>query len=82
VSSNFEVFTRWCRSQVLAGKPPFAGKMETPVIFSVFQNERLSRPVHSEATDQVWDMIQRCWEGNPFQRMTAADVVELLEAEM
>jgi len=56
--------------------------MGAAVIFSVFQNERPPRPVHPEATDRVWDVIQRCWEGNPFQRMTAADVVEHLEAAM
>jgi hypothetical protein len=82
VSSDFEVFIYWCRSQVLAGMRPFAGKMEAAVIFSVFQNDRPSRPVHPEVSDRVWNMIQRCWERDPFQRMTAADVVELLEAEM
>jgi len=56
--------------------------MDAAVIFSVFQNERPSRPVHPEVTDPVWDMIQGCWEGNPFQRMTAADAVEHLEAAM
>jgi len=68
--------------EVLAGKSPFAGKMEAAVIFSVFQNNRPSRPVHPEVSDRMWGMIQRCWERNPFQRMTATDVVELLEAEV
>ena len=79
LSCDFGVFIR---SQVLAGKPPFAGRAEAAVIFSVFQNDRPPRPVHPEVSDRVWNMIQRCWERNPFQRMTAADVVDLLEAEM
>ena len=56
--------------------------MKAAVIFSVFQNERPSRPLHPEVSDRVWDMIQRCWRGTPSQRMTAADVVQLLEAEI
>lgn len=79
---NFEVFISVCRSQVLAGKPPFAGKVEAAVIFSVFRDDRPPRPVHPEATDHVWDMIQRCWNRDPLSRLTAAEVVDILEAEL
>jgi len=68
--------------EVFSAKPPFAGRIEAAVIFSVFNNDRPSRPVHSEVTDRVWAMIQSCWDRDPFQRMTAADAVNILEAEM
>ena len=61
---------------------PFPGKVEAAIIFSVFKNDRPARPNHPEVSDGVWDAIQRCWDRDPFQRMTADDVVDLLEAEM
>ena len=69
------------RSQVFAGKPPFAGSVEAAVIHSVFNNERPLRPVHREVSDRVWAMIQRCWDKDRFQRMTAPEVVGLLKAD-
>ncbi|KAF9654070.1 kinase-like protein [Thelephora ganbajun] len=67
--------------EVFEGKPPFAGKIEAAVILSVFQNNRPLRPVHPEVSDRVWAMIQRCWDRDPFRRMAATDIVDLLEAE-
>ena len=51
------------------------------MILSVFNNDRPLRPVHREVSDPVWTMMQRCWDRDRFQRMTALGVVELLEAE-
>ena len=48
----------------------------------MFRGDRPPRPVHPEVSEGVWNMIQKCWKRSPFQRMTAAEVVELLEAEM
>jgi hypothetical protein len=30
----------------------------------------------------VWEMIERCWNRDPFNRMTAAEIVGVLEAEL
>lgn len=68
--------------EVLTGKPPFGKNVEAAVILSVFQNERPSRPAHPEVSDRVWNMIQKCWNEDPFNRMTAADVVDVLEAKL
>jgi serine/threonine protein kinase len=71
-----------CRFQVLVGRPPFAGQSDAAVILSVFRNNRPPRPVHPEVTDRVWNMIERCWNKDPFNRMSAAEVVDILEAEL
>jgi serine/threonine protein kinase len=68
--------------EVLTGKPPFGKNVQAAVILSVFQNERPSRPAHPQVSDRVWNMIQRCWNEDPFNRMTAAEVVDVLEAEL
>ncbi|KAF9793040.1 kinase-like domain-containing protein [Thelephora terrestris] len=68
--------------EVFAGKHPFAGNVEAAGIFSLFRNNRPPRPVHPEMTDRVWNMIESCWNQDPFKRMTAADVVDVLEAEL
>ena len=81
--SDFEVFTRWCQSKIFTGKLPFGGKSEAAVPLSVLNNDRPLRPVHHEVSDRVWEMIQRCWDEDPFQRMTGpeAEVVDLFTAE-
>ena len=56
--------------------------VEAAVLFSVFRNERPPRPDHPEVTDRVWDMIERCWNKDPFNRMTAAEVIDVLEAQL
>jgi hypothetical protein len=56
--------------------------VEAAVILSVFRDERPPRPDHPEVTDRVWDVIERCWSRNPLNRMTAAEVVDALEAEL
>ena len=65
-----------------AGKPPFAGRIEPGVISSVFQNDRPPRPVHPECSDSLWVTINQCWASNPSSRMTIAEVIEILEAEL
>jgi len=47
----------------------------------VFNNDRPLRPTHREVSDGVWAMIQSCWDKDRFQRMTAPEVVGLLEDE-
>jgi hypothetical protein len=48
----------------------------------MFKGRRPGRPVHPELTDSVWKMIRKCWNGDPFQRHTMAEVVAVLEAEV
>jgi len=62
--------------------PPFSEKVDTVITFSASDDDRPLRPVHPEVSDHVWTMIGRCWDKDPLQRMTVADVVDLLEAEM
>ena len=51
------------------------------MISLVFKNDRPLRPDHREVSDRVWDMIQGCWDRDPSQRMTIADVSSILEVE-
>ena len=74
------LFRSWHR-QVFAEKSPFSGHIGAAVV-SGLKNDRPLRPDHTEVSDCVWNVIQRCWDRDPFQRMTAADVADLLEAEM
>ncbi|KAF9793044.1 kinase-like domain-containing protein [Thelephora terrestris] len=68
--------------EVLAGKLPFDGNIEAAVILSVFRNDRPPRPVHPEVTDRVWNVIERCWDKDPLNRMTAAEVVDVFDNEL
>jgi len=43
---------------------------------------RPGRPDHPELSDRVWGVIGQCWEGDPAQRNTMAEVVTELEAEV
>jgi hypothetical protein len=59
---------------------PFHDKSDTEaVVIVTTTNQRPSRPINQELTDQLWEMIERCWREEPSQRPTIREVVALLE---
>ena len=65
---------------MFSGKVPFHGMQDTVAIANVIaKDERPFRPAHRQLSDQLWEMIQRCWRREPSERPTLQEVVAFLE---
>jgi serine/threonine protein kinase len=69
--------------QILTGRPPFFEMTEIAATYSMLNGARPPRPNHhSEISDRVWYMIERCWHDVPSRRMSAGEAANLLETEL
>jgi serine/threonine protein kinase len=58
--------------EVLTGEVPFAHRRyDTVVILDVIRGTRPPRPAIAAMSDDVWDILQRCWEVFPDNRPPA-----------
>lgn len=48
----------------------------------MWNGRRPDRPDHPELSDRLWRTIKRCWKVKPAQRITIADIIGVLEAEV
>jgi hypothetical protein len=54
------------QTQVLTGEVPFSSeKMSCMVALAVLKGDRPSRPENPSLTDDLWVLIQRCWDQDP-----------------
>ena len=59
-------------TQVLTGDVPFGDKSDWEAISAVLVGNRPSRPEH--CTDDLWGLIQRCWDEDPGSRPMILEV--------
>ncbi|KAJ8079774.1 hypothetical protein PM082_016596 [Marasmius tenuissimus] len=66
--------------ELLTLEPPFASQTEAEVILAVVSRSRPKRPRDSGwCTDELWDLVERCWAHEPHMRPKADDVLRELE---
>jgi len=68
--------------EVLSGQAPFAHLKDFIVMRKVIEGERPGRPGGAEGaqfTDDLWRMLNLCWETQPGSRPTIQAVLECLE---
>jgi len=66
--------------KVLTGLLPFANSPPTTVAVDVLLGKRPERPNHPALTDELWDMIQRCWDQDSQRRPGISDVAHHLRS--
>jgi hypothetical protein len=66
--------------QVYTGAVPFSGSPSPMAMLAIMRGERPSRPAHSVLTDQLWTLMQRCWDQDPYLRPEAVEVSQVLLA--
>lgn len=75
--------------EIFSGQVPFFEcTLEITVVLKVTTGERPSRPSVCEPrkqncesvglSDEIWNMVDKCWSANPDDRPSASDVVQLL----
>lgn len=66
--------------QIFSGRVPFHDRQDVAAVITVITtNERPPRPAHQQLSDQLWEMIERCWQKDPLQRPAIREVVAFLE---
>jgi len=68
--------------EVLSGDVPFAPFDRPVVMLKVMKGERPARPEGAEGarfTDDVWEMLNRCWAHQPEHRPPVVDVLDCFE---
>ena len=68
--------------EVLSGKPPFTNCNDVGVVRKVIEGEHPGRPQGREEvwfTDDLWEMLERCWSSQPERRPAVDAVLQCLE---
>ena len=64
--------------QVFTGAIPFGGKSSAMAISAITQGRRPSRPTHPTFTENLWTLMQRCWDHDPHLRPEVSEVSRVL----
>lgn len=65
--------------QVFTGAIPFHGSSSNRIVVSILQGKRPERPEHPSFTDELWSLVQRCWDDAPHSRPPTSEVLGTLE---
>ena len=65
--------------KVFTGEVPF-GKCDWPtVLIEIESGEQPGRPNHSDFTEPLWVLTQRCWSHEPRDRPNIKEAIEVLQ---
>ena len=65
-------------SQVFTGAAPFSNMLPAVAMLAIMAGGRPPRPTHQQFTDQLWALMQRCWDQNPLSRPEVSEVFKVL----
>ena len=65
-------------SQVFTGAVPFNGGLPAGAMLAIMGGKRPSRPTHQNFTDELWTLMQRCWDQDPHLRPDVPGVLKVL----
>ena len=60
---------------MFTGKAPFYGVLPTTVAVGILSGNRPSRPTHPDVTNDLWRIVERCWDQDPQRRPDVSDVI-------
>lgn len=79
-STECRVFTH-CRlgsNQVFTGAVPFSDMTSFMAMLVIMKGQRPPRPTHPAFTDELWTLMQRCWDSDPNLRPGVSEVLRIL----
>ena len=73
--------------KAFTGAVPFSDKPSRAAMLAIICDERPPRPTHTEMTDNVWALTQRCWDQEAHRRPNALRIscslcVSILESRV
>ena len=69
---------RFVSIQVFTGAIPFSGNSPAMATLAIAQGRRPQRPVHPTFTDNLWMLMQRCWDQDPHLRPEVSEILQVL----
>jgi len=68
-----------CRcTQIFTCDIPYSGVSSFMAMLAITQGKRPQRPTHPDFTENLWALIQRCWDEDPDSRPKASEIVQAL----
>lgn len=64
--------------QVFTGAVPFSNLSSFMAMLAVTRDKRPPRPTHPTFTENLWKLMQRCWDPDPKLRPEAPEVLQTL----
>jgi hypothetical protein len=64
--------------QVFTGAIPFGNRSDVQVLLAIVQGRRPPRPTHPTFTEQLWTLMQRCWNHDPQLRPEVSEALRVL----
>ena len=62
--------------KVFTGAAPFSDSLGAAATVRITQGERPPRPTHPTLTEDLWILMQRCWNHDPKLRPNASEVLQ------
>ena len=64
--------------QIFTGAIPFIEISTNAAMFAIEQGKRPPRPTHPTFTENLWMLMQRCWDQDPHLRPEVSEVLQVL----
>ena len=64
--------------QVFTAAVPFSDRSDAQVICAIMQRRRPPRPTHPTFTENLWILMQRCWDHDPRLRPEVSEALRAL----
>ena len=65
-------------TQVFTGAIPFSGRHSAMAMLAIMQGRRPQRPTHPTLTENLWTLVQRCWDNDPHLRPEISEALRVL----
>ena len=61
--------------KVFTGAAPFSDKPPRAAVLAIAGGQRPSRPTHPDLADNLWGLIQKCWNQEASPRPNALEIL-------
>ena len=71
-------YCHFISTQAFTGEIPFSKISATMAMVVITQGGRPQRPTHPTFTENLWTLMQRCWDHDPHSRPEVSEVLQAL----
>lgn len=72
------VYCHLASTQVFTGAVPFDRSSLTSAMMAIMRGDRPRRPTNTACSDELWAIMQRCWDQEPRLRPEVSEVTQVL----
>ena len=68
-------------SQLFTGAVPFEHSVPAAAMLAIMDGKRPPRPTHPTFTNDLWALMQHCWDQVPHSRPETSEIVKVLSGK-